>query len=115
MKNRDFTDYINDILDSIKEVTEFTAGMSFDDFCRDKKTINAVIRSLEVLGEAARKIPDDLRNKAPDVPWDKMTGMRNKLIHEYFGVDLEIVWAVIKEELPPLTAHLKKILPEVLQ
>jgi uncharacterized protein with HEPN domain len=96
MKKRNFTVYINNILDSIEEVAEFTEGMSFDEFGRDKKTINAVIRSLEVLGEAARKIPYDLRDKAPEVPWNKMTGMRNKLIHEYFGVDLEIVRAVIK-------------------
>jgi uncharacterized protein with HEPN domain len=96
MIKRNFTDYINDILDSIEEVAEFTEGMSFDEFGRHKKTINAVIRSLEVLGEAARKIPYDLRDKAPEVPWNKMTGMRNKLIHEYFGVDLEIVRAVIK-------------------
>jgi uncharacterized protein with HEPN domain len=96
MKKRNFTVYINNILDSIEEVAEFTEGMSFDEFGRHKKTINAVIRSLEVLGEAARKIPYDLRDKAPEVPWNKMTGMRNKLIHEYFGVDLEIVRAVIK-------------------
>ncbi len=110
MKNRDYTDYVNDILNSIEEVAEFTDGMSLEEFLKDKKTINAVIRSLEVLGEAAGKLPDDLRSKAPDVPWTKMTGMRNKLIHEYFGVDLEIVWAVVKEELPPLTSHLKKLL-----
>jgi uncharacterized protein with HEPN domain len=110
MKNRDYTDYINDILNSIEEVAEFTNGMSLEDFLKDKKTVNAVIRSLEVLGEAAGKLPEDLRRKAPDVPWTKMTGMRNKLIHEYFGVDLEIVWAVVKEELPPLTSHLKKLL-----
>ena len=96
MKKRNFTVYINNILDSIEEVAELTEGMSFDEFGRDKKTINAVIRSLEVLGEAARKIPYDLRDKAPEVPWNKMTGMRNKLIHVYFGVDLEIVRAVIK-------------------
>jgi uncharacterized protein with HEPN domain len=109
MRKRDFTDYINDILTSLKEVKEFTEGMSLDEFLRDKKTVNAVIRSLEVLGEAAGKIPEDLRIKAPDIPWKRMTGMRNKLIHEYFGVDLEIVWAVIKDELPPLESSLKRL------
>ena len=115
MKHRDFTDYINDILSSIEEVSEFTSGMSPDEFMKDKKTVNAVIRSLEVLGEAARKVPDDLRIKAPHVPWKKMTGMRNKLIHEYFGVDLDIVWTVIKEELPPLSSPLKKLLAETIE
>ena len=110
MKHRDYTDYINDILASIQEAIEFTGGMTFDEFSRDKKTINAVIRSLEVLGEASRKIPDHLKAETPEVPWKRMAGMRNKLIHEYFGVDLEIVWAVIKEDLPPLVHHLEKLL-----
>jgi len=110
MKHRDYTDYLNDILASINETIEFTGDMTFDEFSSDKKTINAVIRSLEVLGEASRKIPDDLKAESPEVPWKRMTGMRNKLIHEYFGVDLEIVWAVIKEELPPLFHHLEKLL-----
>lgn len=110
MKNLDYTDYLNDILNSINETAEFTVGMTFDEFSKDKKTINAVIRSLEVLGEASRKIPDNLKAQSPEVPWKRMTGMRNKLIHEYFGVDLEIVWAVIKEDLPPLVHHLEKLI-----
>jgi uncharacterized protein with HEPN domain len=109
MRKRDFTDYINDILTSLKEVKEFTEGMSLDEFLRDKKTVNAVIRSLEVLGEAAGKIPEDLRIKAPDIPWKRMTGMRNKLIHEYFGVDLGGRRIIKKDELPPLESSLKRL------
>ena len=112
MKKRDYTDYINDILTSIEEVKDFTNGMTIDNFLKDKKTSNAVIRSLEVMGEAAGKIPEELRAKVPEVPWAKMSGMRNKLIHEYFGVDLEIVWSVVQEELPPLESPLKKLLSE---
>lgn len=107
---RDYKDYINDIYNSINEVKEFTKELNFETFLTDKKTSNAVIRSLEVLGESAKKIPNNMRSKYPDIPWKKMTGMRDKLIHEYFGVDLGIVWKVIKEELPPLKPKIKDIL-----
>ncbi len=80
-------------------------------FTRDRNTVNAVVRSLEVLGEAAKRIPDHLRTEVPDVPWKYMAGMRNKLIHEYFGVDLSMVWTVIKIELPPLRPKIEH-LPE---
>lgn len=83
--------------------------MTFEGFTKDRKTINAVVRSLEIIGEAAKGIPDDLRSQAPSVPWKYMAGMRDKLIHEYFGVDLSIVWAVIQEELPPLQDEIKKL------
>ena len=107
---RDYRDYLKDILGAIDETAEFTTGMTFEDFEQDRKTIRAVLRNLEVLGEAAKQIPDDLRAKAPDVPWRLMAGMRDKLIHEYFGVDLSIVWSVIKEELPPLHPKIERLL-----
>jgi uncharacterized protein with HEPN domain len=91
------------------ETAEFIADMSFEVFEQDRKTINAVVRSLEVLGEAAKKIPDDLRSQAPSVPWRRMAGMRDKLIHEYFGVDLSIVWVVVTEELPPLRPDIVRL------
>lgn len=78
-------------------------------FCRDKKTINAVIRSLEIIGEATKKIPQEFRNQYPDIPWKKMTGMRDKLIHDYFGVDLEMIWLVITENLPYLEPNIKQL------
>ncbi|NIM16039.1 MAG: DUF86 domain-containing protein [Candidatus Aminicenantes bacterium] len=106
---RDYTDYINDILNSIEEIEEFIEGMDFETFNSDRKTINAVIRSLEVMGEAATKIPTDIREKYTDIPWSKMAGMRNKLIHEYFGVDLEIVWTVCTDEIPPIKPLLIEI------
>jgi uncharacterized protein with HEPN domain len=82
-------------------------------FVRDRRTVNAVIRSLEVLGEAAKRIPDEVRQKYPAIPWKRMAGMRDKLIHEYSGVDLETVWDVITEELPLLKPALEKLAQEL--
>lgn len=113
MRERDYFDYVNDILESIEDAEEFTAGMTFDQFTKDKKTKNAVIRSLEVLGEAAKQLPKNIKVKQPDIPWKRMMGMRNRLVHEYFGVDLKIVWTVVHEELPPLKPALKKLLSEI--
>ena len=107
---RDYRDYLKDILTAIDESAEFTREMTFDAFMHDKKTINAVVRSLEVIGEAAKNIPEDLRSKAAEIPWKYMAGMRDKLIHEYFGVDLSIVWTVIHSELPPLRPGIERLL-----
>jgi uncharacterized protein with HEPN domain len=112
MKKRELGDYIQDILEALGEVEDFTAGMQFEDFVEDKKTINAVVRSLEVIGEAAKKMPDSMREKYPEIPWKRMTGMRDKLIHEYFGIDLEIVWEVVTNELPPIKPLIQKVLEE---
>lgn len=112
MKDRDFSDYIKDMLVSIQDIDEFTSGMEFDEFLKDKKTIKAVIRSLEVLGEASKKIPESIKSQYPHVPWKRMTGMRDKLIHEYFGVDLEIVWNVVKNELPLVKSPIEELLTE---
>jgi uncharacterized protein with HEPN domain len=89
--------------------------MSFEDFKRDKKTIYVVVRGIEVMGEAAKKIPKTLKDKYREIPWKKMAGMRDKLIHEYFGVDVEILWKTIKDDLPsikPLVQELLKSMGE---
>jgi hypothetical protein len=76
--------------------------MSYKEFIGDKKTVNAVIRSLEVIGEAVKKIPLEIREKRPDIPWKEIAGTRDKLIHEYFGIDLQILWKTIQTDLSPL-------------
>jgi len=110
MKRRDYRDYIKDILDSINDIENFIRGMSFENFKRDRKTINAVVRSVEVIGEATKKIPKTLKDKHKEVPWKKMSGMRDKLIHEYFGVDVEILWKTAKDDIPPLKQLVQNIL-----
>lgn len=112
MKPKDYGDYLNDIFNSICEIEEFVKGMTFNEFVIDRKTRNAVIRSIEVMGEAAKNIPESFRKKYPNVPWKKMAGMRDKLIHEYFGVDLEIVWQMIENNLPALKSSFIKICKE---
>ncbi len=85
--------------------------MSYDDFSRDKKTIYAVVRGLEIIGEAVKKVPKELRESYPDIPWKRIAGMRDKLIHEYFGVDIEVVWKTVREDIPYLKSlffNLKK-------
>lgn len=110
---RTWCDYIADILTAIQEVEDFTRAMGYENFAGDKKTVNAVVRSLEVMGEAAKRVPDAVRLQYPDVPWKRMTGMRDKLIHEYSGVDLEIVWTVVKTELPPVKPLIEHILRDL--
>lgn len=107
MIKRFYEDYFDDILNSIDDIKSFIKGMEFNDFQKDKKTINAVVRSMEIMGEAAKKIPKTIRDKYPAVPWKKMAGMRDKMIHEYSGIDLEIIWKVATEDISKLKPLIK--------
>jgi len=109
MKTRDYLDYLQDVLDSINDIDDFIRGMERDTFLSDKKTVNAVVRSLEIIGEATKKIPESVKKEHPDIPWKQMAGMRDKLIHEYSGVDLEILWKTVTEDLPPLRLLIQKL------
>ena len=109
-EERVLLDYLNDILESIADIREFTAGMTKEDFSKDKKTINAVVRSLEVIGEAANKLPNHIRDRHPEISWQETVGMRNRLIHEYFGVDLKMVWKTVKDDLPMLKEQINNLL-----
>lgn len=101
---------LEDILEAIAKIERYTAGMTFENFGADEKTVDAVLRNLEVIGEAARHVPENVRQEFLDIPWDKMRGIRNVVIHEYFGVSLPIIWQTIKHDLPPLVAPLRNLL-----
>lgn len=90
-EERQLQDYLNDIIESITDIREFTKGMTYEVFTKDRKTIKAVVRSLEIIGEAANKIPHHVMENYSEISWQEIIGMRNKIIHEYFGIDLDIV------------------------
>ena len=110
MKKREVRDYLHDILESIDEVESFVEDMSFEEFMKDRKTKNAVMRSIEVIGEASRHVPVALREKYSEVPWKEIIGMRDKLIHGYSGIDYETVWKATNEDVPSLKKLIQKIL-----
>jgi len=111
MSERDFRLYCADILDSGSAIIEFVNGLSFEQFCNDRKTYSAVIREFEIIGEAVGKLPEALKQRRPDVEWQDIKDFRNLLTHEYFGVDLEIVWKIIEDDLPGLMEAIKEIMP----
>jgi len=107
---RDYTLYLKDILNAMESIQSFTANMEYEEFSRDDKTSSAVIRKLEIIGEATKKIPAVLRKQHGEMPWKEMAGMRDRLIHFYFGVDYELVWETIKKRIPDLIKLIKIIL-----
>ena len=112
MSKRNRKLYVEDILECIKKVEKYTDDMEFALFEKDDKTIDAVIKNLETIGEAAGHIPDDIKARHKYIPWGEIVGLRNRIVHGYFNIDLKIIWGVIKEELPALKIQLEHILKE---
>lgn len=110
---KDAVIFLEDILKNIKLIEKFICNKNEEGFIKDIKTQYGVIRGLEIIGEATKNVPKSLKNKYPDIPWKDIVGMRDKLIHAYFGVNLERIWIVVKEELPVLKKKIKEILKEV--
>ena len=107
---KEFIDYIEDIIKAIDDASSFVNNMDYEEFVKDSKTAYAVIRALEIIGEAAKNVPPSIKSEYSQIPWKKMAGMRDKVIHEYFGVDLKRVWNTVKNDLPALKPQFEKIL-----
>jgi uncharacterized protein with HEPN domain len=107
---KEFLDYLEDIIKAMNDALSFVESMEFFDFEKDKKTIYATLRAIEIIGEAVKKIPSEIKENYPEIPWKEMAGMRDKLVHEYFGVDLKRVWNTIKKDIPALKPLFEKIL-----
>jgi len=106
-RKRDYKDFLIDISYSIEQIEKFVAGFNFEKFRQDEKTKDAVVMRIGILGEAVNNLPKKFKKSHKEIPWQDIADMRNKLIHEYFGIDVEVVWKTIEEDLPDLK---KKIL-----
>lgn len=105
-------DYLRDMVENAEKALFFVKGLDYDGFCEDEKALYAVIRALEIIGEAARQIPEKVRENNPETPWREIAGMRNKLTHEYFGVNTKVVWRTVHEDLPVIISALRKMIDE---
>jgi uncharacterized protein with HEPN domain len=108
---REYKLYLADMLAAMESIGRFVEGMTAEEFQQDDKTASAVIRKFEIIGEASRNIPDEIKRRHPEVPWKEMSGMRDRLIHAYFGVDHTLVWLTVKNRLPVA----KKMIQEILE
>ena len=110
MSKREWTLFVEDVLESIELIENYVSDMEFKDFAKDRKTIDAVVRNFEIIGEASKYIPEDIKNKYQNVDWQGMVGLRNRTAHVYFGISLVIVWDIIKQEIPKLKEQMTQIL-----
>jgi len=106
MSNREAKLLVGDILDAISKIESYLSGSKFEDFIKDDKTIDAVIRNFGIIGEAANRLPDEYKGRHDQIDWIQIVGLRNRVIHDYFGVDLEIIWYISKNELEDLKTKL---------
>ncbi len=110
---REIGDFIEDIVNAMSKALKFVEGMSYEEFAKDDKTVFAVVRAIEIIGEAVKNIPEDIRREYPEIPWKGMAGMRDKVIHGYFGVDIKVVWDTVKKRIPEVKPLFMKMLKDL--
>lgn len=103
---RDYKAYLSDIIGAVNKIERYTNSLSFQDFLQNELVQDGVVRNLEIIGETAKKIPDHIKRKKPDIEWKKIAGLRDILIHDYFGIDVVIVWDIIKNKIPVLKKNI---------
>jgi uncharacterized protein with HEPN domain len=113
MTKRQLEDYLQDILDAIAAIEQFTSNIEFAMFSQNLEKVFAVSRAIEIIGEAVKRVPDPVRNQYPDIPWRDMAGMRDKLIHDYFNAEVEIIWKAVQEDIPLLKSMISHVLKDL--
>ncbi len=112
MSKRPIDLLLNDIRQAIDRIEQYIKNLSFDTFSEDRKSVDAVVRNLEIIGEAANRLPDELKEKYSEIEWHKVVGLRHRIVHEYFGIDLEIIWQILHKDLPELKQKLTQIISD---
>ena len=108
--SRDYLLFLDDIIAAVTKIREYSTDLDYSDFVNDSKTQDAIVRNLEIIGEAAGRLPESLRLKAPEIEWRKIVGLRNILAHEYFGVSLPVVWDIVQNKIDPLDGACRKLI-----